>query len=139
VCYDALALVASNSGRSLGQIEWQPAAGKLAGLDTPLSGGMITTDHVLVRTDDKGADVLDAQFTGDGATVLQQVSAELVNYPLGIFLGDTLLMAPLVKRPITDGLITLSGASPEGMQELYAILKGGELPVPVSLVSIELK
>ena len=56
-----------------------------------------------------------------------------------VFLGDTLLMAPLVKRPITNGLITLAGASPDGMQELYAILKGGALPAPISLVSIELK
>jgi hypothetical protein len=131
--------VCAGSGGQQGQIEWQQAAGKLGGVDTQLSGGMIATDHVLVKTDDKGAEVLDAQFNSDGTTVVQEVSTELVNYPLGVFLGDTLLMAPLVKRPITNGLITLAGASPDGMQELYAILKGGELPTPVSLVSIELK
>jgi preprotein translocase subunit SecD len=133
-----LPVCAAGGGR-YGQIEWQPATAKLGGIDTQLSGSMIATDHVLVKTPGTGAEALDAQFNSDGTTVLQEVSAALVNYPLGVFLDDTLLMAPLIKRPITTGLITLAGASPDGMQELYAILKGGVLPAPVSLVSIGLK
>jgi preprotein translocase subunit SecD len=133
-----LPVCADNGGRQ-GQIEWQPATGKVGGLDTQLSGGMITADHVLTKTDANGAEVLNAQFNSAGTSVLQEVSTAIVNYPLGVFLDDTLLMAPLVKRPITNGQITLAGASPDGMQELYAILKGGELPAPVSLVSIGLK
>ena len=128
----------SDGGRQ-GQIEWLQATANLGGTDTQLSGAMITPDHVLVKTDSAGAESLDAQFNGDGTTVLQEVSTALVNYPLGVFLDNTLLMAPLIKRPITTGRITLAGASPDGMKELYAILKGGELPAPVSIVSIELK
>ncbi len=130
--------VCAGSEGQRGQVEWQPAIARVNGVDTQLSGSMITSDHVLVRTDDKGAQVLDAQFNGDGTTILQEVSGQFVNYPLGVFLDDTLLMAPLIKHQITTGLITLAGATPEGMQELYAILKGGVLPAPVSLVSIQL-
>ncbi len=128
----------SNDGRQ-GQIEWLPATANLGGTDTQLSSAMITTDHVFVKTDSTGTKALDAQFNSDGTTILQEVSTSLVNYPLGVFLDDTLLMAPLIKRPITTGLITLAGVSPDVMTELYAILKGGQLPAPVSIVSIELK
>ena len=131
--------VCASNGGGQGQIEWQPATAKLGGVDTQLSGVMITPDHALTKTDANGAEVLDAQFNSDGTTILQEVSTALVNYPLGVFLDDTLLMAPLVKRPITNGQITLAGASPDGMKELYAILKSGGLPAAVSLVSIGLK
>lgn len=130
--------VCVGSGGQRGQIEWLPATANLGGADTQLSGAMITTD-VLAKADSTGTQALDAQFNSDGTTILQEVSTSLVNYPLGVFLDDTLLMAPLIKRPITTGRITLAGASPEGMTELYAILKGGQLPAPVSIVSIELK
>jgi preprotein translocase subunit SecD len=127
----------SNGGQQ-GQIEWLPATASLNGTDTQLSSAMITTDHVSLKTDTNGTKALDAQFNSDGTTILQEVSTSLVNYPLGVFLDDTLLMAPLIKRPITTGLITLAGASPDGVTELYAILKGGPLPAPVSIVSIAL-
>lgn len=118
-----------------GEVEWQPATGPINGVDRELTGALIT--GVAQSTSDGGAPVINAGFSDEGKTILQEVTKDLVGYPLGVFLGDSLLMAPKIQREIQNGRIVLAGASLDVMQELNAVIKGGELPITISLVSIE--
>ncbi|MEO8456452.1 MAG: hypothetical protein ABI559_01445 [Chloroflexota bacterium] len=120
-----------------GEVEWAPAAASLNSVQTELIGDMIPKTHVAIVADSNGNQILNADFDANGTVLLQQITADLVGYPLGVFLGDSLQLAALIQRQITNGRITLAGASLEGMEELGSILKGGELSAPVTLVSIE--
>jgi hypothetical protein len=120
-----------------GEVQWQPAVAQVDGVDKELSGAMLIKEQVDLPTNEAGNPVLNADFNEEGKAVLQAVTKDLVGYPLGVFLGDSLLMAPQIQREIKNGRVTLAGASLDVMEQLRAVIKGGELPATVNLVSIE--
>lgn len=120
-----------------GEIEWEPAVSQVDGVVKELSGAMLIQTKVALPTNEAGDPVLNADFNDEGKAVLQAVTKDLVGYPLGVFLGDSLLMAPKIVREIQNGRVTLAGASLEVMEELRAVIIGGEFPATVNLVSIE--
>jgi preprotein translocase subunit SecD len=129
ICVDA--------GGHRGEIIWEPAVGDLNGTPTELSGAMIQANTAIAKENDEGVFILNADFNADGKALLQQVTADLVDYPLGVFLGDSLFTSPLIQQEIDNGRITLAGATRDALEELQAVLQSGELPTPVELVSIE--
>jgi preprotein translocase subunit SecD len=134
-----LPVCVSADGRN-GEVQWKPAVGNVGGTDTELTGAMIPKSQVGVVTPSPGSQgnvALNADFDAQGKAVLAAVTANLKGYPLGVFLGDSLIVAPQIQRQIENGRITLAGASPDVLNEIEAVVKGGELPSPVTLVSIE--
>lgn len=120
-----------------GEIEWEPAVAQISGVNKELSGAMLIKTQVALPTNEAGDPVLNADFNDEGKAVLQAVTSDLVGYPLGVFLGDSLLLAGKIQRQIQNGRITLAGASLDVMEELRAVIIGGEFPTTVNLVSIE--
>jgi preprotein translocase subunit SecD len=120
-----------------GEVEWQPAVAQVAGAEKELTGAMLIQTQVALPTNENGEPMLNADFNDEGKVVLQAVTKDLVGYPLGVFLGDSLLLAGKIQREIQNGRITLAGASLDVMEELRAVIRGGELPADVTLVSIE--
>jgi preprotein translocase subunit SecD len=116
-------------GQHRGEIVWQDAVENL-------TGEQVLRDTVVVREQD-GETTLLADFNDEGKAALQEVTADLIGFPLGVFLGDSLKMTPLIQREIDNGRVTLQGATLEGFEQLDAVMSGGELPAPVNLVSIE--
>jgi hypothetical protein len=125
-----------------GEIEWEPATAQINGSERQLDGAMLRKNAVALPTNENGDPVLNADFNDDGKAVLQAVTKELAGgacssnkescYPLDVFLGDSLLVAGKIQREIQNGRITLAGASREAMEELGAVIQGGELPAAVT-------
>jgi len=61
---------------------------------------------------------------------------EQVGQPIYILLDTTLISAPVVQEPITDGIAVITGGfDPRGAREFANTLNFGALPVPLKLVS----
>jgi preprotein translocase subunit SecD len=120
-----------------GALEWQPAQADVNGESKTLSQAMIDPDKVEISNAPQGTVVV-IRFDTEGAGVFAALTARLVNYPLGIFLGDTLLTAPTVQSAINSGEAQITGVSDDDLAAAKAVIKGGELPVPVTVTSIEL-
>jgi SecD/SecF fusion protein len=75
------------------------------------------------------------EFTDEGAQMFAELTRRLVGRPLGIFLDNQLLTAPVVREPITQGRGQITGrfTLPEA-RNLVIQLNAGALPVPVQIV-----
>lgn len=72
------------------------------------------------------------QFNDDGSELLEEVTGNLVGYPLGVFVDGELLGAPRIRRAITNGNPFISGFT-----ELEARLRRAQFnvpPLPVTLL-----
>jgi preprotein translocase subunit SecD len=120
-----------------GTMEWEPAQADLNGEARTLTQSMIDASKVEISSTPQQGTVLLLTFTPEGTSLFTALTGRLVSYPLGIFLGDALLSAPTVFTQITTPQAVISGASDDELAAAKAVLKGGELPVPVSVTSIE--
>ena len=119
-----------------GTMEWEPAQANVNGETKTLAQSMIDASQAKIQsTRQQGTELL-LVFDPEGTTVFAAVTAHLVHYSLGIFLGDTLLSAPTVQSEISGGEAVITGASDDELAAARAVLKGGELPVPVTVTSI---
>jgi preprotein translocase subunit SecD len=125
----------SNDGHT-GSVEWEPAQADVNGVTKALTQAMIDAAKVEISSTPQRGTVLLLTFTPEGTSLFTALTGRLVSYPLGIFLGDTLLSAPTVQAQITNSSAVISGASDDELAAAKAVLKGGELPVPVSVTSI---
>ena len=78
---------------------------------------------------------LTAKFTPEGSEILTDITAQLVGYPLGIFLDAELIGAPVIQRPITDGAPVITGFDLAQARIYAAVLDGGPLPVDIQITS----
>ena len=70
----------------------------------------------------------------EGATLSEQITARLIGSPLGIFLGDEVISAPIVRAIIDDrGVIT--GMDIDEARRLATLLNAGRMPVPLERLS----
>ncbi len=81
-----------------------------------------------------GAPMITFQFNSEGANLFQQITKRNLGKPLGIFLDNQLISAPVVQAVISSsgeitGTFTLAQA-----QNLAIELNAGALPVPVKVV-----
>ncbi len=119
-----------------GTVEWDPAQADVNGATKTLTQAMIDPATVEIESKQAQGTVLLLPFTPEGTGLFAALTGRLVNYPLGIFLGDTLLIAPTVVGKITNSSAVISGPSDDELAAAKAVLKGGELPVPVTVTSI---
>jgi preprotein translocase subunit SecD len=124
------------TGSQNGTMEWQPAQADVNGETKTLAQAMIDASKAEIKSTQQQGTVLLLTFDPEGTTVFAAVTAHLVHYPLGIFLGDTLLIAPTVQAEISGGETEIAGQTDDELAAAKAVLKGGELPVPVAVTSI---
>jgi preprotein translocase subunit SecD len=107
------------------------------------------TSQTWIDTGITGADLKQAQASTDGAATwaidfelkpeaakdFGDLTARLINKPLGIFLDGVEISAPTVRSAITAGTGQISGNfTAETAQDLAVQLNAGALPVPVKIL-----
>ncbi|HEY7064257.1 MAG TPA: protein translocase subunit SecD [Chloroflexota bacterium] len=74
-------------------------------------------------------------FNDEGAKMFAELTTRLVGKPLGIFLDNQLLTAPIVQEPITQGSGVIRGQfTLDQAKTLVIQLNAGALPVPVRVI-----
>jgi preprotein translocase subunit SecD len=100
---------------------------------TVMTGDMI--DNVQVSRDPSGQYVIQFQLTSEGADIFAEYTTEHVGEFLGIVLDKTVISAPNVNEPITEGEGVISGAfTLESANNLAVQLRYGSLPIPLKVV-----
>lgn len=124
-----------------GTVDWVLATAiGTDGREKPLTGRYFRPNSQVIFDQTTGQPEVSFAFDSEGAKLFEQITTRLKpspsfpeGKPLGIFLDDALISAPLVKAVIRDsGIITgldLSEARTLGIQ-----LNAGALPVPVRII-----
>ncbi len=89
--------------------------------------------------DQYGNPVVDIEFNSKGAGTFANVTERSVGRPIAIVLDKKVISAPSVREPIPSGKAQISGGfTVEQMHDLVVQLRGGALPVPVSVVETKI-
>jgi hypothetical protein len=129
----------TSSNGELGEVEWQPATASYQGQTVTLDQSMIATASGEDSLSSSTGHVLVLQFTTIGQSLFADITNRLAGgYPIGMFLGDQILSAPSVQQGITSGSTQIENLNIEQIETLLAIIKGGALPVPVTVTSLTL-
>jgi preprotein translocase subunit SecD len=88
------------------------------------------------RVEPQGASwAVTAEFNGEGAKLLGDISRQLLNKPMGIFLDNKLISDPVVRSELPSGNVQITGNfSAQEANELMTFLKAGSLPVPLEVI-----
>jgi len=81
--------------------------------------------------------VIQLRFSNEGRSKFSEIVKQNVNKPIGIFLDDTLLQAPVVSEDLARGLTsdpTITGVDLETAKNVSTLLRAGALPVPIEIV-----
>ena len=122
---------ATNSGLCPG---WQPVTAEGGGgVEKPLTGAFLRPTSALVADPTTGLPTVRFEFNREGARMFEQITRRLIGRPLGIFLDDQLVSAPVVQAVISQtGQIT--GVGQREASLLAIQLNAGALPVSISVV-----
>jgi preprotein translocase subunit SecD len=89
--------------------------------------------------DQYGNPVVDIEFNSKGAGTFANVTERSVGRPIAIILDKKVISAPSVREPIPSGKAQISGGfTVQQMHDLVVQLRGGALPVPVSVVETKI-
>ncbi len=78
-----------------------------------------------------GQPVVAFEFDETGAILFAQISGRLVGKPLGIFLDNEMISAPVVQTQISGGKGIIEGLTYDEARILSSQLNGGALPLPL--------
>jgi len=94
-----------------------------------------TIENVQVSRDRTGQYVIQFQLNSEGADIFADYTINHVGEYLGIVLDKTVVSAPNVNEPITEGEGVISGAfTIESANNLAVQLRYGSLPIPLKVV-----
>jgi preprotein translocase subunit SecD len=100
---------------------------------TVMTGADLKEAHV--STNQAGQPAVSFTLSTDGTKIFADYTSAHTNQYLGIVLDKTVISAPVVKNPITDGQgIIEGGFNAQSANELAIQLRYGSLPVPVKVV-----
>jgi len=103
--------------------------------DTGLSGKNVDKAQLSFNPNTNEPLVL-LTFNDTGKDLFAQLTTDNVNKPIGIFLDNELISAPIVNEPIKDGSAQISGQfALDEAKQLVKDLNLGALPVPIELIS----
>jgi preprotein translocase subunit SecD len=111
--------------------------------EAPLEGEQVwetimtgdTIENVQVSRDPSGQYVIQFRLNPEGAQIFADYTSEHVGEYLGIVLDKTVISAPTVNEPITEGEGVISGAfTVESANNLAVQLRYGSLPIPLKVV-----
>ena len=113
---------------------WQPVTAEgSGGVEKPLTGAFLRPTSALVADPTTGLPTVRFEFDREGARMFEQITRRLIQRPLGIFLDDQLVSAPVVQAVISQtGQIT--GVGQREARLLAIQLNAGALPVSISVV-----
>jgi preprotein translocase subunit SecD len=101
--------------------------------ETIMTGDKI--ENVQVSRDPSGQYVIQFQLDSEGAQIFSDYTTNHVGESLGIVLDKTVISAPVVNEPITEGEGVISGAfTLESANNLAVQLRYGSLPIPLKVV-----
>lgn len=81
--------------------------------------------------------VIQLRFSNEGREKFSEVVKTNIEKPIGIFLDDKLLQAPVVSKDLASGLKndpTITGFDLETAKNVSTLLRAGALPVPIEIV-----
>ena len=120
-----------NEEGMVGVVVWEPATGTDSqGTERALTGSFLKANS---RVEGPPPTVI-IEFSGEGSLLFEQITTELVGLPLGIFLDEELVGAPIVNQPITGGNSTITGLDFDEARTLSIQLNTGALPVPLRAI-----
>jgi preprotein translocase subunit SecD len=101
------------------------------GVTTETLTGKYLKPNAAVTLDALGKTQVAFEWNAEGAKLFGEITTQLINKPLGIFLDNELISAPTVQAVITDkGVIT--GVTVDEAKKLVAQLNSGSLDVPLT-------
>ncbi len=112
--------------------QWVQSLAVLDGESVALTGRFLRA-NAFVGADPLGNPLVQFEWTGEGATLSEQVTRRLLGQPLAIFLDNELLSAPTVQGVIIDNG-SISGLTFERATELVIQLNSGALPVQLTVL-----
>jgi preprotein translocase subunit SecD len=105
-------------------------------IPTELTGKYLKTANVVFETQ-TGLPVVSLELTNEGAKIFEKLTRENLGKPIGIFIDNNLISAPVVREVISGGKAIIEGNfSLQQAKELAANLKQGALPIPLKLEGI---
>jgi len=117
--------------KGTGVVKWEPATGT----DSQGTTRVLTGSYLRPNASVVGPPVAVAiEFTSEGALLFEQITGNLVRFPLGIFLDEELIGAPTVQQQITGGNSTITGLGLDEAKTLAIQLNAGALPVPMRAI-----
>ncbi|MBI4300018.1 MAG: protein translocase subunit SecD [Chloroflexi bacterium] len=119
---------------------WQKAKGTAKdGTEQELTGRYLRRSNQVVTNQTTGQPEVSFQFNNEGARLFEQITGRLAprtgepGKPLGIFLDDQMISAPIVQAIIgSEGVI--NNIALKDAQTLAIQLNAGALPVPVKVI-----
>ncbi|MDO8614785.1 MAG: protein translocase subunit SecD [Dehalococcoidia bacterium] len=120
-------------GGQFGEVVWLPAAARDSqGQSRVMTGRFIKPNGAAV--DVVPQPVVRIDFTGEGGLLFEQVTERLQGLPLGIFLDQDLISAPIVQQKISGGNTVIEGLTLDEGKTLAIQLNAGALPVPLKTI-----
>jgi preprotein translocase subunit SecD len=118
-----------------GTLEWVIAKAKGSdGVERELTGQYFKNAEVGFEPGTNRPLIL-FEFNDEGAKMFGEITQRLVGKPLGIFLDNQELTAPIVREPITQGRGQITGRfTLDEAKNLVIQLNAGALPVPVRVI-----
>jgi len=129
--------VCNGAAGETGEVKWKPAAGVIQGQTRVLTGRFLKAGGANVAVPpscQNGPACVTLKFNDEGATLFEQITRGLVNYPLAIFLDDQLVSAPTVRNAIAGGDGVIEGVPIDEAKTLKVQLNAGALPVPLHTI-----
>ncbi|MGH2588063.1 MAG: protein translocase subunit SecD [Dehalococcoidia bacterium] len=112
---------------------WVPATARDSNGEIVQLTGRFLKPNSFVDRDAAGLPAVAFEFNSEGGRMFGEITQRNIGKPIGIFLDDELISAPIVNNRIDDrGIITNLGASEA--RSLVAQLNAGALPVPFTVV-----
>lgn len=106
--------------------------------DKVLFDGMDIKDVSVYSEKDNQCNIM-IELNDKAAKTFEELTEKLTGKPVGIFIDDQLIAAPVIQSKITGGVLVLSGiGSKEDALDLSIILKSGPLPFDLDIKSIEM-
>lgn len=114
--------------------QWVKAAAKDAdGLDRVLTGAFFKPNAQVIFDPQTSKPQVSFELNSEGARLFEQITARLIDRPLGIFLDNELISAPRVKAVISDRGV-IEGLTLDEARTLSIQLNSGALPVPIHII-----
>lgn len=102
--------------------------------ETGITGKHIKKASVSFDTQ-TGSPQVALNFTDEGTTLFAEATKQNIGKPIGIFLDQYIISAPVVQQSITDGNAVINGSfTVEEAKQLALTINSGALPLPIKLV-----
>ncbi|MBI2866116.1 MAG: protein translocase subunit SecD [Chloroflexi bacterium] len=119
-----------------GNPKWVPATGDLDGQKVHLTGRFLKRNSQVLLDPQTTQPRVAFEFNREGARLFEQITGRLIEKPLGIFLDDQMVSAPIVRAVISERGV-IENIPLNEARTLAIQLNAGALPVPVEVVQQE--